>query len=416
MTNRAVMPMIRVQGAPRIMIGVSTTTVKGQSLDQNMAETESFAGHQSIHRDYTGTDYDNFDTASRQMDYDKNTQTTIRTTHISWNPDAGKLDAGDSTELAKLEAWLDTIPTWHKVILNPYHEPEYNTGSFSSDYALFRRAFRIIANAVHARNNPRWQVCLLLIAYTFKGDSSGAQFNPDSYWPGLDSNGKPYVDVMGIDIYNEGSLDGRRWDSPGSALGYPANAAEVSAMNSAYGGYKTTNGFLGWCENKGITKWVIGEVGTQINKKNVHPSWVDDLGISNSKADWIREIGRFVNAYNLDPSHNAKCIGIEYFVSAGRNYDGTGYLTNAIHWRSDLSLVTGVVGTCNNTVDLPSNYGAGDIGKRYFVESPRFIREWDGTTWNNIGNGIWESWQLWWNNADYAAWGDVTSAYGLSVG
>jgi hypothetical protein len=261
----------------RFLVGCSTSGIfwnytlgHRQNSAESMATVEAACGHQSLHRDYAGTSFrtTSFDVSQRRIDWDSATRTSYRTTHVSWTPDWSLLAANDATEVAYNNAWLDTIPTWHKVILNPNHEADEYQGdqSYGSNYALFRSGFQRLADMIHARNNPNWQVCLLLTAYAWKGNSSSTR-DPENFWPGAG-----YVDVMGVDMYNEGSLTATRWDSPGGALGYPADSADDASIQSVYAGYKY-GGFLPWCESKGITKYVVGEVGCQRNIENVAATW-----------------------------------------------------------------------------------------------------------------------------------------------
>ena len=450
------------------MIGVSATTSRGESTAQSIASTEAKCGYQSIHRDYANDIYDTFMTAARAVDVNTSTQTSIRTTHVSWNPDASLLQSenppdsstqfsgfdptvlqqylanggGDlssyGTETQKNIQWLLSIPSYHKVILNPWHEAdEYQSDrTYGTNYGMFRNGFRIIADIIHAFNNPHWQVCLLLTAYAFKGNAGNTR-KPSNFlpcWNGFPETAKNYIDIMGVDVYNEGSLNGDNWWSPSASIGIPMNNTERVAYQTKYGGtdgWRTsddnavtwTNGFPGYCESYSLDKWLVGEVGTQRNITATGATWQSTVGASSSKNDWIREFGRFIFAYNADPSHLSKCVALQYFMSAGRTYTGDSYLSTSIHHNATGMLVPGITGEVATSAALPT-LSNGENGTRYITTSPKKVWQWNGTAWADTGiTYISESWQLWWNddgsgwdgvNSAYYAWKDVTSSYGIT--
>ena len=473
MATRATLPFIRSAATypvsvAKYLVGISSTSTRGQTTAQSLATTESYAGHQSIHRDYANDTYTNFMISQRSVDVDTVNHVSIRTTHVSWNPDALLLQSenppnstthfsgfdptqlqlyladgsGDLTsygaETQKNIQWLLTIPTYHKVILNPWHEADnYQADrTYGTNYGAFRNGFRIIADIIHAFNNANWQTCLLLTAYAWKY-SSGSANHPSNFfpaWSGLPATGANYVDIMGVDVYNEGSVNGSHWDSPSGSIGIPMDANEQTGYKARYGGtygWKTsdastltwTNGFLGWCEAFGMTKWLVGEIGTQRNINNLTASWTSLIGATNSKTDWIREFGRFASAYSADPSHKAKCYALEYFMSAGRTYTGSNYLTTSIHDSSSGALITGITGSVASSTNLPTNLTSSDTGVRYITTDTRDIWQWSGSAWSDvISKSLSESWQLWWNDdgsgwdgtgSAYYGWLDVTSRYGI---
>lgn len=454
----------------KFMVGVSTTNSRGQSTAQSMATTESFCGHQSIHRDYANGAYANFMLSQRALDVDTTNHVSIRTTHVSWNPSSAALasenvgnpstqfsgfdptqlqlylqnGSGDLTtygaETQMNIQWLLSIPSYHKVILNPWHEADnyQDTNDYGTNYGQFRNAFRVLADIIHTFNHPNWQVCLLLTAYSWKG-SGGTSSQPSNFYPawnGFPETGRNYVDVMGVDVYNEGSLNGNYWDSPAASFGMPMNAAEETIYQSRYGGtngYRTTdasglvwsNGFLGWCEMMGLTKWIVGEIGTQRNINSVSGVWISMVKAASTKADWIREFGRFAAAYSSNPYHGAKCIGLEYFMSSGRTYTGSNYLSSIVHNPSTGALITGIVDDVATSSALPTGLTSTNAGQKYLALDTKHVWLWNGAAYSDTGASLLESWQLWWNadgsgwdgaNSSYPAWADVTANYGLATG
>lgn len=475
MPNLATMAMMRGYNyvpdpSVKFMVGVSTTNSRGQTTAQSMATTESFCGHQSIHRDYANASYTNFMVSQRAIDVDTTNSVSLRTTHVSWNPSSLALQnenpsdsstqfsgfnptqlqlylqngSGDltsyGTETQANIQWLLSIPLYHKVILNPWHEADnyQDSNDYGSNYGQFRNAFRVLADIIHTFNNQNWQVCLLLTAYAWKGNS-GTSNQPSNFYPcwnGLPATGTQYVDVMGVDVYNEGSVNGTNWDSPAASMGIPMTESEQSIYQGRYGGtngYRTTdasgltwtNGFLGWCERIGIKKWIVGELGTQRNINSVNGSWTSAINASSTKSDWIREFGRFAAAYNSNTFHNAKCIGLEYFMSAGRTYTGSNYLSSIIHDGTTGALINGIVASVASYASLPSGLTNANAGQQYLTTDTKHVWNWNGSAYVDTGASISESWQLWWNadgsgwdgtNSAYYGWADVTKSYGLATG
>jgi hypothetical protein len=439
-------------GAP-LLVGVTTTNVRGGSARVNQDDFEAIVGHQSIRRCYAGQRYDLspywLQTYLGAVDVDLETRTSRRTTHLSWNPDCralteenpdgfdptgvrahlaeGRLSsalAGYGVETRRNLELLLSCPPYARCIWTPWHEADHGQGSpgynFGRDHARFRLGFQIVADMVHAFGNPLWSTCLVLSAYAWKGNS-GAANDPANFWPGAG-----YVDIMGVDSYNEGSVDGSRWDSLAVSLGYPADEEEARAYQARYGGpgsiagMKTTdasgrtwsNGFLGWCAAMDVPRWLLAEFGTMRNLAGRAPSWAGGVG---SRAQWVESALSFVEAYNADPGSTATCVGVEYFLR-GRPYVGPTAWADAVHLLADGSPL-GCLGARPGAA-LPASGNA--VGDTWWTSDSHRIVRWSGSAWVDLGAGLVESWELWWNedgsgwdgpDSAYAAWAAVTARH-----
>lgn len=418
--------------ASRFMVGVATTGVRGGTASTEQSTMEGWAGYQAYRRCYGGAT--NWKTSPYWLqsflgavDVNTGTSKSIRTTHISWNPDCealcsenpsgfdptglqayiaagetGSALAGYGTETRNNLIWLLSCPAYAQCIWTPWHEADGNIGNSSGGYnwtsvAHFKLGLQIICDMVHTFANPLWQTCLVLDAYVWKGNS-GSALDPVNFWPG-----SGYIDIMGIDNYNEGSvLTSPRWDSCQAGLGYPADSNEVTAYTTAYGGtggYKTTDssgltwshGFLGWCEMMGVTKWLMAEFGTQENFEGLTPTWPSTTA---SRIQWINDAVTFINGYNLDATKNATCIGINYFMR-GRLYAGPSKLSKAVRLTS-----TGArqvcIGSASSSSALPSSGNTtGDLRFVFTTSTDGHVWRWSGSAWTDQGAALMDSWELW---------------------
>lgn len=435
----------RAEAAAALLVGVTTTNVRGGSARANQADFEAKVGHQSIRRCYANQRYDVspywLQTFLGAVDVDLETRASLRTTHVSWNPDCRALTdenpngfdptglqaylaerrpssalAGYGVETRKNLDFLLSCPPYARCIWTPWHEADHGQGgpgyNFGRDYARFRLGLQIVADLVHAFGNPLWSTCLVLTTYAWKGNS-GAANDPANFWPG-----PGYVDIMGIDAYNEGSVDGSRWDSLAVSLGYPADGHEARAYQARYGGpgsidgMKTTdssgmgwsNGFLGWCEVVGVRRWLLAEFGTMRNVARRAPSWVGGVA---SRAQWVESALAFVEAYNADPRTAATCVGVEYLLR-GRTYAGPTALAEAVHLLAD-----GSPHACLGERTAAALPAAGNaVGETGWLTDSAHIVRWSGSAWVDVGPGLVESWELWWNE-DGSGWDGADSAYAV---
>lgn len=442
----------------RFMVGCTTSGLRGGTAATQQTTLESAVGYQSIRRCYAGKT--NWSTSPYwttsflgAVDINTGTSKSIRTTHISWNPDcealvtenpsgfdptgllaylaAGRTGSGLSgygTQTALNITWLLSCPTYAQCIWTPWHEADGNVGNSSGGYnwtsvAHFKLGLQIICDMVHAFANPLWETCLVLDAFVWKAES-GSSLDPVNFWPGAG-----YIDIMGVDSYNEGSiLSSPRWDSFQAGLGYPADSAEATAYQAAYGlsgttaGMKSTdssgltwsNGFLGWCEAIGVTKWLVAETGTLRNVAGLSPTW--PAGTS-SKEQWINSMVTFINNYNIDGTHKAKCVALQYF-STGRNYTGSAEYSSTVHLLSDGSHASCV--GANTFAGLPTS--GNTTGDKRFTTDTSHVYSWSGSAWTDLGAATRESWELYWNEdgsgwdsgtCANSTWSDVTTVHNI---
>lgn len=426
-----------------ILVGAVASGLRTSGAAASFAALEAQVGHQNLRGCYAGQTYTNF-MSSALGAVDNVGGVSLRTTHIRWDPDcealvsenpsgfnpagllaylaAGRTGtglAGYGTETAANIAWLLSAPVNSRVIWTPWHEADINVGNTGGGYdwasvAHFKLGLQVLCDMVHAMagaQGSNWLTALCLTASAWKGISTSAQ-DPDNFWPGAG-----YVDVMAVDAYNEGSLDASRWDSVQVSIGYPADSNEATAYQSHYGGtngYRTSgvggswsNGFLGWCEARGVTKWMLGEFGTIRNVDGLSPTWVG--GGAGSKQQWITTAVAFVEGYNADVTKGAKCIGLEYFYR-GRKYTGSDYLTTTVHLLADGSPQS-CVGAYTFSPDTRPTSG-NVTGHKIFTTDNGHVYQWSGSAWTDLGTAAVESWELWWNE-DGSGW-DGTGSSGSS--
>ena len=193
----------------------------------------------------------------------------------SWKPNLTAIAAGDTTARNGVLSTLAGIPTGHDVWVSILHEPENGEYTTTAEKAAYRSAWAWFGDQVHALDNPRIRSCWIMMAYSWCL-SSGR--DPLDWWPG-----DGYVDVAGVDTYNEGSLNAtQRWDSWGLDLGLPAAGESLSPKG---GGYRY-GGFAPWAEGKSLP-WMVCEWGTIQNHNAPTPAWCTAAGIPATKAAWL---------------------------------------------------------------------------------------------------------------------------------
>ena len=427
----------------KFLVGCATTTIAAGSQSASMANMEAACGSQQIHRVYLGSAYgasDYLNSTTAKVDFTASGQVDKRVAHLSFDPNALSLTSTDPAvsgpEITKVLAFLDGLPSWKRLIINPWHECDWYSdpaaGSdqryatlFGDNFTAFRAAYKMIADWIHngtpgasaatiAARRKNWRTCLLLTADAWKSFSA-ARKNPDNYWPGLDGNGKPYVDIMGIDMYNEGSRDGSGWDTPGAGFGYSSALEGYSAYRPLADG--SAGGFLQWCESKGVQWWVIGELGCHANYPASTSPWTIDYGYGtpSSKPEWIREFGAFISRYQRTPGHQTKLLGVEYFNASGRVYTGPQWWTNSVH-RDDNTYAHVVFDGQAVSTTLPA--ASSWTGKKYLLGATDGTWEGyssDGTTWTDLGVMRREPWTLFNDQGDLDAWAALNTLYGLSA-
>jgi len=96
----------------------------------------------------------------------------------------------------RIESFVATTPK--NLIINYWHEPEVEISPTD-----FRSATRIVADIVHAQNRADGgtrRVEIILMGWTFRPQSGR---NPMDWWPGRDSAGRNYVDIVSVDVYSD---------------------------------------------------------------------------------------------------------------------------------------------------------------------------------------------------------------------
>jgi hypothetical protein len=127
-----------------------------------------------------------------------------------------------------------------------------------------------------------------MMGYSFRAMSNR---QPLDWWPG-----DGVVDNLGVDVYNEGSLSGTRWDSPGRAFSQPFPG------DTAYAGGYVDGGILGFARDHGVSVGVA-EVGTLENTSNLTAGWTS----TPTKASWIKDALAYYESLGL--------VYVEYFHS-----------------------------------------------------------------------------------------------------
>jgi hypothetical protein len=195
----------------------------------------------------------------------------VRATHYSFKPDLAALAAGSLD--ADVLTLLNSIPVGHQTLLTIWHEPEDN---FTTDEqkATYRAAWQRFADLVHGTGRPELTTSWVMMSYSW-WTSSGR--DPMDWYPGDE-----YIDSVGIDTYNEGSLRGDRWDSPGRGVGLP-----FAGDTAVPGGY-VYEGAIRWAQARGLP-WGIAEFGSLENVNHIDSTWakVDE------KWRWIHRAVKF---------------------------------------------------------------------------------------------------------------------------
>jgi len=190
-----------------------------------------------------------------------------RATHYSFKPDMAALASGRLD--GDIRAFLKTIPAGHETILTIWHEPEDNFVT-AAEKATYRAGWQRFSRLVRETDRPELTLSWVMMAWSWVSHS-GRQ--PEDWWPG-----DGVVDDIGIDTYNEGSLAGTRWDSPGRGLGVPA------AGDTAYSGGYVDGGVLAFVQRKKVT-FGIAEFGSLENKNRIDAAWSS----TDDKAAWLRD-------------------------------------------------------------------------------------------------------------------------------
>lgn len=206
-----------------------------------------------------------------------------RATHYSFKPDMAALAAGRLDD--DVQRLLDSIPAGHRTFLTVWHEPE-NDFTTAVQKQTYRDGWRRFASLVERQQRPELSTSWVMMAYSFRAEA-GRQ--PLDWWPG-----DGVVDVMGIDTYNDGSLDGSDWKSPGRDFGepFPGDIAQP-------GGY-VDGGILAFADRHDI-RIGVAEFGTLENTARISADWTDTA----TKAAWIRAA--------VDYYHRIDAVYVEYF-------------------------------------------------------------------------------------------------------
>jgi len=262
-----------------MLIGSSAKPHNGRTtIAQEVAFLDANVGALEIRRVYDGGFDQNFMNRSA-MDVGK------RATHYSFKPDMGSLAAGSLDQ--SVRNLLATIPAGHKTILTIWHEPE-NDFTTAESQATYRKGWQRFSTLVRASGRAELTTSWVMMSYSWRS-VSGRQ--PLNWWPG-----DGVVDSVGIDTYNEGSLTGTSWNSPGKAFNQP---------------YPGESGYSGGYVDGGIpaflalhkAKFGIAEFGTLENTTSLTAGWTT----TPNKAAWLREA---VDYYN-----RLGAIYVEYFHS-----------------------------------------------------------------------------------------------------
>ncbi len=342
-TSRAVMWSIALLRSNHIITGASggTSPMLIGAASSNWSSLLTKSGAMNVSRTYDSgfstTNLPTFSSGGNQISfYWTNNMTVVH----SFKPNLALLAAQDPTTMSNLNSLL-TSAVGQKVWWCINHEPENDTIGVANTTSTFTlsdyvTAWQVFANAVHAFNEPGWKTIWIMMSFTWKQSflSANPTFTPDSWYPG-----DTYVDVVGIDDYNEGSLhnnpgDGtsQRWDSPGFGWGDP-DPNESQGPNG--GGYYSPT-LLNWIATHS-KNYAICEFGTIRNnssamgrkKTPADPSsgpytldwWTSTYGGSNTKADWIADVAKF-HGITVPANFGTRCIAMMYFDTAGRTWKG----------------------------------------------------------------------------------------------
>jgi hypothetical protein len=344
-SSRAVMWTIGLKRAAHASGSDSSSGGSGEVLigaaSLNWTDMLAKAGTMNVSRTYDNgmsTDLPNYQYGTNKLSYFWGLGMTVAHT---FKPDMALLAAQDATTMANLNTMLQSAQG-QKMWWCLWHEPENDTigvvnslNSFSlSDY---QAAWKVFADTMHGYNEPGWKSCWVMMSYTWKKSflTANPSFTPDSWYPG-DS----YVDIVGIDDYNEGSLhnfspgDGtyQRWDSPGFGWGDP-DPNESLGPNG--GGYYSPS-LINWIAAKG-KGYAICEFGTIRNlqtamgRSKPDPTtgpytldwWTSTFGGDNSKANWIKNYTKY--HMEIAPAKfGTNCVSMMYFDYNGRKWAGDG--------------------------------------------------------------------------------------------
>lgn len=211
-----------------------------------------------------------------------------RATHYSFKPDMAALAAGRLD--GDIRAFLRTIPAGHETILTIWHEPEDNFVT-ASEKATYRAGWQRFSQLVREANRDELTLSWVMMSWSWVGQSGR---NPSDWWPG-----DGVVDDIGIDTYNEGSLQGTRWDSPGRGIGLPARG------EAGYSGGYVGGGVMAFVKSKGTT-FGIAEFGSLENTNRIDAPWSP----TDDKAAWVREAvalfdaqgARYVEYFHAGPT------------------------------------------------------------------------------------------------------------------
>lgn len=234
--------------------------------DDELAFLESKVGRLDLHRVYDSGFDTNF-LHKAGIDVGK------RATHYSFKPDMAALAAGSLD--ANVRALLQSIPAGHRTILTIWHEPEDNFTT-AAQQATYRAGWVRFAQLVRAANRPELSTSWVMMSWSW---NTGAGRDPNSWWPG-----DGVVDSVGLDGYNDGSLKGTRWDSPGRPYG-------MAAPGDSKGGTYVDGGAIAWIKAKHVA-WGIAEFGTLENDNNVAAGWT----ATPTKAAWLEAAAAFFYA------------------------------------------------------------------------------------------------------------------------
>jgi hypothetical protein len=207
-----------------------------------------------------------------------------RTIIYSCKPPAG-------IKVADIQTLLASAKGLH-VIFSMQHEASNPGKPFTTaaQQAQLKADWAVFATAVHAAG---FETIWIEMDFTWQSASKRV---PENYWPGDD-----HVDYVGIDTYNNGSLNNpQRWDSYGYALGAPANGESLSHV----GGSFVEGGFLGWIKAKG-KPWFVTEWNT-----------IRQLGAGQTRADYLTK--------GVDYFRAAGAEGVIMFEATGRTSKVTG--------------------------------------------------------------------------------------------
>jgi len=341
-TSRAVMWTIAIKRGTRVNGGSSSGSsgpmlvgAASSDWDSLLAKSGALTVSRTYDSGFSTTNLPTFTYGGKTISYYWSQNMTV--VH-SFKPNLALLAAQDTTTMNNLNSLLQSAQgqnVWWCI----NHEPENDTSGVNNSTNSFTlsnyvNAWQVFANTIHSYNEPGWKTIWIMMSFTWKQSflTANPSFTPDSWYPG-DS----YVDVVGIDDYNEGSLhnnpgDGtyQRWDSPGFGWGDP-NTNESLGPNG--GGYYSPI-LLNWLSQHS-KNYAICELGTIRNlasamgRNKTDPSsgpytldwWTTPFGGSNTKADWIADYAKY-HAITVPANFGTRCVAMMYFDTAGRTWKG----------------------------------------------------------------------------------------------